>query len=72
MFGAIWEKQKIKIKNNLIESMTNFLSKSLVDGLNKVKSVKVSVSWNIVGIMDTNGQVFCHLSLFDTLDSSSL
>ncbi len=58
-------------ENKLFLSLSDFLCNFLVNCLNEIKSVKISVSWNVVCVVDTNGQIFCHFSTFNTLNCGS-
>lgn len=51
--------------------VADFLCKFFVDSSNEVKSVKVTVFGNIIGIMDANSQIFCHLSSLYALNCCS-
>lgn len=48
------------------------LVKSLVDSLDEIQGVQVRGLGDVVGAVNADCQIFCHLSVFDSFNGSSL
>lgn len=51
--------------------MINFFSNSFVNCFYEIQSIQVTVSWDIVCVVDANCQIFGHLPILNAFDSCS-